>query len=130
MKESAFNSWLRARLPGMSVRIENAIAAGLPDIALFWEGRTYWIENKVGKHALLRPYQLATMNSVMWCRGRIRTLVFLLDEPMIRVWQFPVVTEFTGSHHRIVSEPIYHCHRSLLHEEEICGILKKSCVIE
>lgn len=123
MNESTFNTWLRSRLPAMSVRIENAVSAGLPDIAVFYAGRTYWIENKVGAFALLRPFQLATI-ARMYNAGGVRAFVFLLDNDMVRVYLPPFKTEFKSGHHKIVSEPVWVGSRAQLTPDEICGILQ------
>ncbi len=128
MNESAFNSWLRDRLPGMSVRIENAIGSGLPDIALFYEGQTYWIESKVGKNPLLRPYQF-TMHLRMWSHGGVNVLIFLLDGDTMRVYRAPYKAHMHQKYYLIDSDPVWCGHKSALSTVEICGILKKVAMV-
>lgn len=45
--EKTFNNWLRGKLPGDYMRIENTTMQGVPDINCCWDGREIWIESKI-----------------------------------------------------------------------------------
>lgn len=54
MKESVYSNglvkMLRSRLPGSVVfKHADALTAGIPDISVTWNGRTTWLEVKVGR---------------------------------------------------------------------------------
>lgn len=123
MKESEFYAWLKARLPGMVLRIENAIGSGIPDMVVLYEGQTYWMELKVGKHALLRPYQLSTI-SLMAKQGALVFVVHLPNDGPILIYGWPFVTKFTGKYHKVVSESCAVIYRAFA-PYDFSSVLKK-----
>lgn len=58
--EKKFWAWLRPKLPGHVIRIENSVGQGMPDANVCDGGREFWLELKYGhSEVLLRPHQYA-----------------------------------------------------------------------
>lgn len=61
--EKTFNRWLRSKLPGDFMRVENYTMLGVPDINCCYGGQEIWIESKIYYPAhdspLLEPEQYA-----------------------------------------------------------------------
>lgn len=107
-EEQKFSAWLRNKLSGHVVRIENCIGAGIPDIS--WCHPEYgecWIETKIsrGGHVLLDKEQYAWGMRRWKCGGKV--FVIALNGEIILIYKFPIKVE---NHHssrflRITSLP-------------------------
>ena len=131
MKESEFYAKLRSRLPGMPVRIENAISSGLPDIALFFEGRTYWIELKVGTmRPLFRPAQ-RVMHTRMRAQGIVSICLFLCGMDDVVEVHFLPGNSYTFNRGYLTLQDLPHkvIPLSRLSCDEISSVLRESVVV-
>lgn len=123
MNEYDFSQTLRDKLPGYSMRIENAISAGTPDIVLIHERRTYWIETKMGPSVRLRPYQLATFIQML-SKGGVRVLVMAYNKGDVDVHITGVFKyRFQSTHHLIISPPSFKIPLRQI-GVQICGVLE------
>ena len=91
MNEVQFSAWLRGKLPGHVMRVENTADPGTPDIMWSEVGRTIWIETKilVRGNALLRPAQYAWGMRHAACQGNSQVVALDTQEDKVHVWRFP-----------------------------------------
>lgn len=101
--ETNFYMWLRPKLPGHVVRIENAAAVGMPDLNICRNGREIWVELKIAtikQQVLLRKEQWA-WGTVRAAHGGRVFIVALFPSSEIHVWhfrQFPKITAEAYGH--------------------------------
>lgn len=105
--EVKFSAWLRERLPGHVIRIENTIGAGIPDIN--WcnpDGVEVWIETKIWRNGVkLEKEQYAWGMRRERNNGKVR--VVCLKENTILVYFFPFIVKQAGKYVSIVSNANY-----------------------
>jgi hypothetical protein len=96
-QEKTFNNWLRTRMPGDYMRVENITMQGVPDINCCWEGNEIWIESKIyypkHKSPLLEPEQYAwgtrrTMNG-----GTVWVLALDVETDLIYAYRHRLIIE-------------------------------------
>lgn len=122
--EQKFSLWLRSKLGGHVVRLENTIGAGTPDIN--WctpEFGDIWIETKISHdgQVLLDKEQFAWGMRRAKCGGKVRVVCFekvYYAGPSVFVYQFPLTvtkhrsTRFlritSGSDHGVLKSE-FHC---------------------
>jgi hypothetical protein len=106
-EEQAFSAWLRTKLPGHVVRIENTIGAGIPDIS-YCSKQTgdVWIETKIVRNGQvkLEKEQYAWGMRRTLCGGKV--FVVALDADIVEVYRFPFAIVQSGKYLAIDELPL------------------------
>ena len=125
--EAALYRWFKDHCHGAWHRIENAISSGMPDVAVLYEGKTQWIELKVGETALLRPAQhVWQMNAEL--QG-VKTLVILqhTNNGSLFFYRRPFHCNFDGKYWEIAGfAPTLWCPRTIANAPKIHDVLFSS----
>lgn len=105
--EQKFSAWLRGKLPGHVVRLENSIGAGMPDINWCYGGREVWIETKILRagHAKLEREQYAWGMRRQVDGGRVMVVALDLDSDCVLTYAFPFSVIVMGKYLAIMSLP-------------------------
>lgn len=124
--EAALYQWFKSHCHGSWHRVENAISSGMPDVAVLYDGRTQWVELKVGETALLRPAQYAWQLCAE--KQGVRTLVILqhTNNGSLFFYRRPFHCNFNGKYWEIADKPLLWCQRTIANASKIHDVLFSS----
>lgn len=127
MSEVELYRWMSGRFVGQWSRIENAVGSGIPDVCVLYNKQTFWIELKVGKHALLRPAQRVWHLHAALQGVNVRVVLLHPDGITLSIHaDTPRLYEFDGKYWRITSVPSLVADRHIRWASQIHDVLFSS----
>jgi uncharacterized protein YbaA (DUF1428 family) len=105
--EQKFSKWLRGKLPGHCLRVENVLERGTPDINWCHESMDCWIETKImsdGK-CYISPEQYAWGVRRMVSGGVVFIIALDPEDDEVYVWMWPLLIVRSGDKLRVMTDP-------------------------